>query len=466
MESLQTINNLQIPTNNLFYDKKSEVLSIYIFDFVFIGTYKGSIKIRKILDDLYRSLGEVQLRRENVKIVDFITSSPISENTKLKQLKLISAKEKEKRKLEKVLKKPVVREITPLEEEKVATKQVKASPKKKKAADNRRKAKEEAYDKEEVLYEEEAEELLSMDDESFGEAEKFRSYEPEPPPPAGGVAPPPKAAPPVPSAPTRDALTGPGAPPKKDFAELERIEEVEPSKPKPTVYEINMGLQYYSVMMEQNSYLFYVYFSHKELKIVDEEGKTIFETSFRIETIKKEPPILDLKVEGEGFEVHPLYGKVEVKKDAINPPVMIFSILPTKKKKRTKKEKKEGERRYLHVYIDFEGKTINHSILSIIVQPKHFHLDIGPIHLDISKRAAMIISFISVLVAVGSLIFTFLTIDPGSTFVDFISNFAPGLGSILFIVIFLVTLFKEGIYPLKEKISYFLNFDKTGMLIK
>jgi len=53
-----------------------------------------------------------------------------------------------------------------------------------------------------------------------------------------------------------------------------------------------------------------------------------------------------------------------------------------------------------------------------------------------------------------------------STLVDIMGNFAPGLGSIIFIGIFLFTLFKEGLYPLKEKVSYFLNFDKTGMLIK
>ena len=52
-----------------------------------------------------------------------------------------------------------------------------------------------------------------------------------------------------------------------------------------------MGLQYYSVMMEQRSYLFYVYFSHKELKIVDEEGKTIYTTQVRIVTTKN---LLDL----------------------------------------------------------------------------------------------------------------------------------------------------------------------------
>jgi hypothetical protein len=252
------------------------------------------------------------------------------------------------------------------------------------------------------------------------------------------------------------------------YGEAPESATVEPSvaseELKPTVYEINMGLQYYSVMMEQSSYLFYVYLSHKELKIVDEEGKTVFETSFTIVTTKKEPPIVDLKVEGEGFEVHPLHGKVEIKKDAINPPVMIFSVLPVKKKKRTKKEKKVSERRYLHVYIEYEDLVINHSVLSIVVQPKHFRLDIGPFHLNISKKTAAVISLLSIIVAVASLIFTVISFDAQSSFLGIVGNFAPGLGSIIFIAIFLFTLFKEGIYPLKEKISYFLNFDNTGLI--
>jgi len=183
MESLQTINNLQIPTNKMFYDEKSEVLSIYIFDFVFIGNYKGSIKISKILDDLYKSFGDIQLKRDSIFIVDFITSSPLPEKTKLKQLKLISSQEKEKKKLEKELKKPVVREIKPLEEEKVSSKQLMEKSKKKEAIDYRRKEKEEIYDLDEVMYEEEAEEMAVLDDESYGEAERFRSYESAPPPP-------------------------------------------------------------------------------------------------------------------------------------------------------------------------------------------------------------------------------------------------------------------------------------------
>ncbi|MFX0025099.1 MAG: hypothetical protein ACFE8M_01700 [Candidatus Hermodarchaeota archaeon] len=460
MESLETINRLEIETNKIFYDKKSELLSIYIFDFVFIGTYKKSTKVRKILDDLYNSFGEIPLTRENIFIVDFVTHMPINENVKLKKLKLLAKKEKEEKKEEPKREKV---KITPEEQERKKSKKAPVFKEEAKQDVGEFKEKDIELSRDDFGYVKAEEEAILEDFDEAEDYEEVRAVESKPVP---SVAPPPPGGPPP--APKAGRAASPDAGPPAEF--LRRLEEapadVIPEPPKPTVYEINMGLQYYSVMMEQSSYLFYVYFSHKELKIVDEEGKTIFETTIRIETIKKEPPILDLRVEGEGFEVHPLYGKVEVKKDAVNPPVMIFSILPIKKKKKTKKEKKEGERRYLHIYINYEEKIINHTILSIIVQPKHFRLDLGPIHLNISKRTALIISFLSVVVAVASLIFTLFSIDTTSSFVDFVSNFAPGLGSILFVTIFLITLFKEGIYPLKEKISYFLNFDKTGVLIK
>ncbi|MGB5909785.1 MAG: hypothetical protein WBH31_01190 [Promethearchaeia archaeon] len=459
MESLETINRLEIETNKIFYDKKSELLSIYIFDFVFIGNYKKSTKVSKILDDLHNSFGEIPLTRENIFIVDFVTYIPINENMKLKKLNLLAKKEKEKKK-----EAPKKDKLALYPEEQERKKRKKASVVKKEAKQDVEKFKEKDADlKREDFGYIEAEEEAKLDDFDEGEDyEEVRSVESKPVP---SIAPPPRGPPPAPKA--GRAATPDAGPPAEFIRRLEEAPaDVIPEPPKPTVYEINMGLQYYSVMMEQSSYLFYVYFSHKELKIVDEEGKTVFETTIRIETLKKEPPILDLRVEGEGFEVHPLYGKVEVKKDAVNPPVMIFSILPIKKKKKTKKEKKEGERRYLHIHINYEEKIINHTILSIIVQPKHFRLDLGPIHLNISKKTAIIISFLSVIVAVASLVFTIFSIDTSSSFVDFVSSFAPGLGSILFITIFLITLFKEGIYPLKEKISYFLNFDKTGILIK
>jgi hypothetical protein len=472
LETTKALERLLIPTNIVFYDKKTEILSIHLEEFTFIGNYKKSTRLSKVLDDLYKALDDTSLKREDIAIVDFVTEAPFGENTKLKKLNLISNRERERQELEKEVEELKVRDkrqIEPLRKQKVK------SRKKEKLS-----AIEEVSEEETLQFEEE-EEYIAKDmdremtyaekkkeaykEDSYDVSERLRSAPKSPSEPLPSSAP--SAPPSGGSRPADDAYAGFGQPPPKKALEPEdKLDISVMEEQKPIIYEINMGLQYYSVMMEQTSYLFYVYFSHKELKIVDEEGKTVFETSFVIKTTKKEPPVVDLRVEGEGFEVHPLNGKVVIRKEAINPPVMIFSVFPTKKKERTKKDKKEGERRYLNVYIDFEGKTINHSILSIIVQPKHFHLDLGPIHLDISKRAAVIVSFLSVLVAVVSLIYTFLSIEPSSSFVDVVSNFSPGLGAVLFFGIFLFTLFKEGLYPLKEKISYFLNFDKSGMIIK
>ncbi len=460
---MQSIQELKIPTNKIFYDPKTEVLSVYLLDIVFIGNYKKSTKLSRILDDIFDALNINSLSREKISIVDFVLNYPISEKTALKKLSLIK-----KRHAEKHIEKDVKKTLEPQEERKDESKKKVIS-----FAPHKRKAKKPVY---KDVFSKQEEEEYSEEDYRLEEEDKFDEYPEEK---ERSRATPPSAPPSTVSTPT----SPPGAPapvPKAAKEESVKILSDLPAESfllKPdadkeeetiqTTYEINMGLQYYSVMMEQTSYLFYVYFSHKELKIVDEEGKTIFETSFKISTTKKEPPILNLRVEGEDFEIHPLFGNVIVKKDAINPPVMIFSVLPVKKKgKRTKKEKREGERRHLNVYVEFEENVINHSILSVIVQPKHFHVDIGPLHLDVSKRTAMIISLISILIAVGSLVQTLLSWDVSSTTVDIVSNIAPGLGSVLFFVLFLYILFKEGIYPLKEKISYFLNFDKTGVLIK
>lgn len=480
METLQTLDKLEIETNKLFYDKKTEVLSVYLPNFVFIGNYKKSVRIAIILDDIYKSLGDTQLTRQNISIVDFVTLQAISEKMKLKQLKLISKKQKELKEEKKEPKDEKIKS-TPGRREKAA-KDIEAPKKQGKQEEYKRmkprrsmpppkpaakaKKKERFYDMEDsddgILADEKAKMLREDNFDEFKLMEEAEE-EAEMEPPRTPAAPPPPP--------------GAGAPASSTIEELTTVEKervvggpvrAEPitEEPKPRVYEINMGLQYYSVMMEQTSYLFYIYLSHKELKIVDEEGKTVFETSFVIKTTKKEPPILNIRVEGDGFEAHPLFGKVVVSKDAVNPPVMIFSVLPVKNKKHSKKEKKEGERRHLHVYVDFEDKVINHSILSIIVQPKHFHLDLGPLHLNVSKKTAAIISFASILIAVGSLLFTIFSFDPQGTLLDVAGNFAPGLASILFVVIFLYTLFKEGLYPLKQKISAFLNFDQAGVIQK
>jgi hypothetical protein len=515
METSQSISTLEIPTNRIFYNKKTEVFSAEILDFMFVGTYKKSTKISKVLDDIFASLKEIQISRSNISIIDFVSNTKIPETMKLKQLKLLTEKKKAPEKKEKKEEKPkevatlrdaMLEELDRLKELEPIDKDVGLDEELSSIADDA-KYKEEAY--EEELYEDEkvyAERKVSKKDEREREesrrmtkapkAKKKRAKErevkrddsaryrngivparapeakkepsklPPPPgapsgPPSAGGAPAKTTTPAAPPPPPADVLTGPDAPPPKAMPEPS---VAIPEEPQPKVYEINMGLQYYSVMMQQRSYLFYVYFSHKELKIVDEEGKTVYKTIVTIVTRKDEPPVLDLKIEGDGFEVHPIFGKVEVKKDAVNPPVMIFSIMPTKSKKKMKK--KESERRFLNVYIEFEDKVISHTILSIIVQPKYFRLELGPIHLNLSKRTAAIISFISVLIAGASLVYTLFSWDPTSSFINFVSGFAPGLGSIIFIVVFLITLFKEGIYPLKEKINAFLNFDQAGVLIK
>ncbi|MFX1376055.1 MAG: hypothetical protein ACFFA0_09605 [Promethearchaeota archaeon] len=461
MDLVKTVSSIEIPTNKVTFDKKTNVLSIEVLDFMFVGIYKKSVRISKILDDLYASLGEIQLERSNICFIDFVTGVKISEDEKLKRLKISKSEKIEKKKEKPSDKRKDKLELYEMEEEVLADEYLfRESLIAEDVEYGTRKAKEE-----EIIEFDDLEREEETREKEIFKAKKRSTGIPPPSPPGGATRSRPKSAiqpeskpvagPPPPS----DSLGGPRAPaPARAEPSI-----IAPEEPKPTVYEINMGLQYYSVMMEQRSYLFYVYFSHKELKIVDEEGKTIYKTTVKIVTTKKEPPVLDLKIEGEGFEVHPIFGKVEVKKDAVNPPVMIFSIMPVKYKG---EKKKESERRFLNVYIEFEEKIISHTVLSIIVQPKFFRIELGPIHLNLSKKSAVIISFISILIAGISLVWMLFSIDPSSSFMDYLSGFAPGLGSIIFIVIFLYTLLKEGIYPLKEKISAFLNFDQTGVLIK
>jgi hypothetical protein len=462
MELLQNVTSIEIPTNKISYDKKTNILSVEILDFMFVGIYKKSVRVSKILDDIFASLGEVQFGREDVNFLDLTTQIKVHGNTKLKNLVKRGKKKPEKKQKGK---KAPSRKTMDLEEKAMYLEE------------------EEDFDEEVIGFasiaddakdevaEPEEERILRRDEREKQDVVKAKEStklkkRAMPPAPGGGpsaesfepiLSESKTAAPPPPS----DGFTGPRAP----ASERDTLTTTEAEAPQATVYDINMGLQYYSVMMEQRSYLFYVYFSHEELKIVDEEGKTIYETTIKIVTTKKEPPVLDLKIEGEGFEVHPIFGKVEVKKDAVNPPVMIFSIMPLKSKQK-KRKKKESERRFLNVYIEFEEKVISHTILSIIVQPKFFRLEIGPLHLNLSKKTAVIVSFISILIAGISIVWMFLSLDTSTTFMDSLSRLAPGLGSTIFIVIFLYTLLKEGIYPLKEKISAFLNFDQTGVLIK
>jgi len=435
LELVSTISRLEIPIDKVLYDKKSKILSVDIFGFVFVGNYKKSAKIGEILDDIYASLKEIKFERSSLCFLDK-NNLKISEKKKLTNLKLEEKIEKEEKKAEK----NEIKENEKIKKER-RKKEEEYTPEKKSKDIARREMGKKKISSIEHVTDDFREKELQLD-ESAADFEVLRS----------------KPVAKTPSAPGGEPALSENAMREEEERERELEEE-----PKPTTYIINMGFQFYSVMMEQKSYLFYVYFSHEELKIVDEDGKTIYKTTLTITTLKKEPPILDLRIEGEGFEVHPLTGKVEVKKDAVNPPVMIFSVLPLKSSKK-KKSKKKSERRYLNVYIDFENKTISHTVLSVIVQPKHFHLEIGPFKIDISKTAAIMISLISILFATISTIYSIITFET-SSLTDMVSGFVPSLASFIFFAVFIISLIK-GIYPLKQKWSSLLNFDKTSPLIK
>ncbi len=470
MESTTTISNIIIPIEEISYNKKSKVFIANFLGFTYIAHYKKSVRIREILDEIHESLEKIVVNREDISIVDAFKII-ISESLKLKDLIFPKKTEVEKEKPsedKKKGKKQKLEEIAPQDEDMNLLKSVKSRD-------------DEGLMDDEVMMEEEEE----MSDEFYDEREKVVSKEAQETSkkekrraktaPKKDYAPTakPASAPPAPQAPAPAPGKAGGASSGARLSELREevyaeepiISESKPEGPKTTQYDINMGFQYYSVMMEQQSYFFYVYFSHEELIIADEDGKTVYKTTFSITTTKEEPPILDLRIEGEGFEVHPLSGKVEVKKKFVNPPVMIFSILPTKSKK-SKKEKKEGEKRFLHIYIDFEDNNVSHSVLSITVQPKHFHLDIGPFHLDMSKAQAILVSIISILITVGSAVYSIYTLDIGSPTTDILTSFVPGIGALIFLVTFIYTLLTEGVFPIKEQVSSLLNFDKGITTLK
>jgi len=464
MESTTTISNIIIPIEEISYNKKSKLFIANFLGFTYIAHYKKSVRLKEILDEIHESLEKIVVNREDISIVDAFKII-ISESLKLKDLIFPKKTEVEKEKPSKDKKKgkkqgkakPALQEEDMDLLKSVKTRDDEGMIDDEMMMEEEEEMAEDLYDEREAVVSKEAQEV-SKKGKRRAKAAPKKDY-----------APPAKPAAPQPQSPAPGGGASAGARlselREETFAEEPIVSESKPEVPKTTQYDINMGFQYYSVMMEQQSYFFYVYFSHEELIIADEEGKTVYKTTFSITTTKDEPPILDLRIEGEGFEVHPLSGKVEVKKKFVNPPVMIFSILPTKSKK-SKKEKKEGEKRFLHIYIDFEDNNVSHSVLSITVQPKHFHLDIGPFHLDMSKTTAILVSIISILITVGSAVYSLLTLDIGSPTTDVLTSFVPGIGSLIFLVTFIYTLLTEGVFPIKEQVSSLLNFDKGIATLK
>ncbi len=436
MESTTSVSKLEISINKIFYDKKAKILSIdNILGYTFVGHYKKSTKVKDILDDIHISLRETQIERKDIYFLD-LNNVIISEETKLKDV--IEKKE------------------TLISDLKDKTRAIEVSEKRLELDEDKKKEKQKKRKKEspkkhvselsKPSMEEEAEEFLEDSEVDMLKAEPKASEDYRGSPPGG-----------APESGMGGGKDEPIEPVRRDLAPHATV-------PQPTTYNINMGFQYYSVMMMQKSYLFYVFFSHGELKIMDEEGKAIYTTTLEITTTKKEPPKLNIRIEGEGFEVHPLTGTVVVKKDSVNPPVMIFSVLPIKSGKK-KKLKVKNEKRTLYIYVDFENRTISNTALSIWVQPKHYHLKIGFVELDISKRTAFLISFLSALIATISTIYSAITLESISL-VDIFSGFFPGLAMYIFFSVFIIVLIKNGIYPVVQKWNALLNFDKGTMMMK
>ncbi|MFX1236205.1 MAG: hypothetical protein ACFFAS_02640 [Promethearchaeota archaeon] len=474
MESIESISELKINIDKVTYDKKSKVLVIELPGFTFIGNYNKNVRISAILNDVIKVLEEKGIKLDRENIYFFKDIQKLHGNTKLKNLlkiKLASIKPvtteglPEKKEGKKRLQKPKkggrARSATLSKEEK-ARESVAYDLEDDTTVDLKKREEDISVRDELLLMEEETEEELEAPEEApkakmhikrkvsaseaFVRAPAPSAPAPAPPPPGGA----PKKMMKEDSGPEMEREL-------RDEGEFEPLIASTGDEQKPTEYNINMGFQYYSVMMEKRSYLFYVYFSHQELKIKDEEGKTVYTTTVKIVTKKKEPPILDLKIEGEDFEIHPLPGRVEVKKDAVNPPVMIFSVMPLKSGRLKKKD--ESERRFLNVFIHFEGELLSHTILSIIVQPKHFKLKLGPLSFNMNKGAAIAVSVTSICVSILLLLYSIFTFDPTSfTGVDVLTNFVPQISAVIFVVIFLYTLVK-GVYPLKQQFAGLLNFD-------
>lgn len=416
---------LNIPLEQINYNRKSKRITLKILDFTYIGHYERKDTIKNLIDDILELLKERNLEKNKIFFINGATNEKISKKLQFKEL------EETNNRIEQL------KNIQPVREKGIEDT---LQPRVKEAVSKSRKAKKKEESSSELVMDElpggMREDSQEFEEEDFEKSKRYRDL-------------------PKPSAP----------------AATSRLSSIKEKKLEEPIieYDINLGLQYYSVMMEKTAYLFYVYFSYDVLEILDEEGKTVYKTKFKIKTRKKEPPILDLKIEGEGFEVHPLSGKVLVKKDSINPPVMVFSITPKKTKKKLLK-KKEEQRNYLHIFINYEGEEVNHTVLSIIVQPKQFQIKLGPLRLNVSKTTAMVLSFLSVLIATLSAVYSVLSIqdslNTSSSSLQILSDIAPGFGGLLLMTVYFVLIFKKSIYPLKEKWSDFINFDKGIPIIK
>lgn len=88
---MESTSKLDLTIDQISYNKSSKILSINVFNSMFVGHYKKSVKIGALLDDIYASLGKTELQRNNLCFLD-ANNLPISENSKLKDLDLKAKK--------------------------------------------------------------------------------------------------------------------------------------------------------------------------------------------------------------------------------------------------------------------------------------------------------------------------------------------------------------------------------------
>lgn len=435
---------LEIPLTSVNYDKKEKRISIDVLDFSFIGQYFYSSQLSEILDDLHASLKEVEVDRVNVKVVDPRNNNAIvDQDLKIKYLDITKKTQEEE-----ILgpQAPIPYPETPpttfpegLSEQEDYTKYF--------DEETPAPVKQEMYMETEVRREVKP---------KTGKKKKLKSSAAE------------SRKKPVTSIPPPSSPAGPSLPiPTTSYESFMPMgASMPPPTPKEKVHDINMGLQYYAVMMEQQTYLFYVYLSHKELVIEDEEGKTVYETTFQIVTTKEEPPQLDLRIEGDGFEIHPIKCTMVVDENAVSQPVMIFSITALAPANMPEKQRKKGYRRYLHIFIDFEGKNVSHTILAAIIQTKHISLKLGPIDLNLSKIQAMGICLLSISISLISFLYTLLRMDFSALAAGGSEGIIPGAGSLVFLASFMMTILKKGVFPIKKKVAGMIDFTKTAGMMK
>ncbi|MHA1148920.1 MAG: WD40 repeat domain-containing protein [Promethearchaeota archaeon] len=464
------MSKLEIPKDKLNYDKKEKRLSIDILDFTFLGQYYTSTILSEILDHFHASLSHLSYERKNIIVIDPITNSPIPENSKVKDLNLLpKLKEKEEEDTEEKLQKSKLSinveapidyptAIGPEDEEDSEIK-LEEAPKEMMMAEL---LKAPTHPKKEYKTVMKQERQKKITPTKSKKKMAVRSGPPHIPPAAMAPSSPGGPPPYVGSPAMRRDITAIKSP----IGIGELADDME--GPEEKTHDINMGLQYYAVMMEKQTYLFYIYLSHKELVIQDEEGKTVYETTFQIVTTTPEPPRLDLRIEGEGFEVHPIRCVMEVDEDAVSQPVMIFSITALPKIELSEKERKKGYRRFLNIIIEFEEKKVSHTIMSVIIQTKHISMKLGPIQLSLSKAQAMAVCLLSISITAASSIYTLLTMDfssAGSSGGN-LEGIIPGAGSLVFMLSFIMTILKKGVFPIKKKVAGMLDFTQAAAMMK